>query len=147
MNKRSAYTLIELIVVIALLGIILVMTMPNSKLFNTLNQALELKEFKRDMLFARNKAIIDSRRYVISFIYEENGYIIEKDSQKLKVKTKYFTKGLKLNKRNDLKSITFNANGTITNSGTIYFYDRNDQEYKMTIPPVRGLIEIEAIDQ
>ena len=92
MNKRSAYTLIELIVVIALLGIILVMTMPNSKLFNTLNQALELKEFKRDMLFARNKAIIDSRRYVISFIYEENGYIIEKDSQKLKVKTKYFTK-------------------------------------------------------
>lgn len=146
MKKRIGYTLVELVVVIALLAIIMLMTIPNTGLFKALSEDIELKEFKRDVHFARNKAIIDSRIYTIKFLYEENGYRIQTEATGPSIKIKHFKSGLKLTKERGIPDVKFNSNGTITNSGTIYFSDRNDKKYKMTIPPVRGLIDIKVID-
>lgn len=146
MKRRRAYTLIELLVVISLLSIITAMTIPNTSLFKNLSQDMELKEFKRDVQFARNKAIIEAKPYMIKFLYEENGYRIQNDGFATSIKIKHFKSGIKLIKKSGLVNIVFMANGTITNSGTINFSDRNDKKYEMTIPPVRGLIVIRALD-
>lgn len=82
MGDRKAYTLIELILVLALLFIIVAMTIPNTNFYLSIAKNQELKELKKDLLFARNKAIIESQVYIVSFDSKDNRYII---------KTKIFT--------------------------------------------------------
>lgn len=144
MKNRTAYTLVEIIVVIALLGIIIAITIPNTNYFKAIRESLEIKELKRDILFARNKAIIDSKIYKIKFIEDDNGYKIStgSDSKVITIKTKYFEHGIKLNTREGSKTFTFNPNGTTTDSGTIYFYDRIGAEYKLSITPVTCKVNI-----
>ena len=59
MKNKLAFTLVELIIVIALIGILLLIALPNSEYFNKLKEMAEIKEFRRDVLLARNKAIME----------------------------------------------------------------------------------------
>lgn len=147
MVKRKAYTLVEVIVVIAILGIILAITVPNSGYLKTVRENMELKEFKRDILFARNKAIMESKIYTLKLMNVENGYSIKSSSELDYSKIKYFENGIVLNKSNKVQNVFFNSNGTVACSGTISLHDRNGKEYKLTITPVRGLIDIKDADR
>lgn len=144
MKNRTAYTLVEIIVVIAILGIIIMMAIPNTNYFKAMRESLEIKELKRDILFTRNKAIIDSKIYRIIFIDQDNSYIIYTGSNpKLgTIKTKCFEHGTKLNTRTGSKTFTFNPNGTTADSGTIYFCDRIGAEYELSITPVSCKVNI-----
>lgn len=144
MKSRDAYTLLEIIIVIALLGIIVAMTTPNTNYFKSIRESLEIKELRRDILFTRNKAIIDSKIYMIKFINDNNSYVIftGSDSKPNKIKTKYFEHGTKLNTKEGSKTFTFNPNGTTTDSGTIYFHDRIGAEYELSITPVSCKVNI-----
>lgn len=148
MKKMKGYTLIELLTILAILGIVISMTMPNSDYFKTIRENNELKTFKRDVLFARNKAITESKIYKLRFLYEDNAYMIK--AVDLGVgdfeKTEYFEHGIVLNKNNSIKEVLFNKNGTISNSGTIKFKRRDGKEYKLVITPVRGLVDIREVD-
>lgn len=146
MKRWRGYTLIELIIIVAILSIILVMTIPNTGYFRCIRETNELKEFKRDILFARNKAIIDSKIYTLRFLNEDNGYIIESSHPSDFKKTKYFEHGIVLSGNNNIKKILFHANGTISNSGTISFKNRNGKEYELIITPIRGLVDIREAD-
>lgn len=145
MRNRTAYTLVEIIVVIAILGIIIAMTIPNTNYFKSIRESLEVKELRRDILFTRNKAIVDSKIYKIKFIEDDNSYKIStgSDSESITIKTKYFEHGIKLNTREGSKTFTFNTNGTTSESGTIYFLDRIGDEYKLSITPVSCKVNIE----
>lgn len=144
MINRKGYSLIEILVVIALLSIVIVMTTPNINYFKNLRESLEIKELKRDILFARNKAIIECKIYEIKFIQNENSYVIHTASniKSNTIKHKSFEHGIKLNIKNGSKTFRFNPNGTITNSDTIYFYNRNGIQYRLSITPVTCQITI-----
>lgn len=146
MKHRIAFTLIELVIVIAILGIILGMVMPNSEYFNTLREKAEIREFKRDILCARNKAILESTIYTVSFKPTNNGYIIRKVGERGSVKFKQFNSGIKLNNINNIEEIKFYSNGSVSKSGSIVFTVRNNDQYEITITPVRGLINIKPFN-
>lgn len=146
MKNKRGYTLVELVVVIAILGIIITMTIPNTGYFQAIRESNELKEFKRDILFARNKAIVESRVYILKLMNDANGYIIKGGSNSDFMKIKYFENGIVLNKNNSSGDVHFNANGTIANAKTISLHNRNGQEYKLVITPVRGLVDIREAD-
>ncbi|OLS03926.1 type II secretion system protein [Tissierella creatinophila] len=145
MKNRTAYTLVEIIVVIALLGIIIAMTIPHTNYFKAIRESLEIKELKRDILFTRNKAIIDSKIYRIKFIEDDNSYTISTGSasESITIKTKHFEHGIKLNTKEGSKTFIFNSNGTTTDSGTIYFLDRLGNQHKLSITPVSCKVNIE----
>ncbi len=140
MEKRNAYTLIELIVTIAILAILVAMTVPNLGYFKSIREAQEIKELKRDILFARNKAILDCKDYGIEIRIDDNSYRIYSGLETIKIK--YFKYGTKLNNKGKLPKILFKTNGTTEVGGPIYFLNRIGEEYKLTITPVTCRISI-----
>lgn len=141
MKKRVAFTLIEIVLVLALIGILLTMVMPNIEYFKTLEQNLEIREFKRDIMWARNKAIIEARLYEVKFYHEENYYTI-RASTSLLIKKKYFKSGIRLGTHYEVQKVIFRPNGSVSNARSVNFFDRNDNKFILTITPVRGLIKI-----
>lgn len=144
MKNRTAYSLIEVIIVIALLGIIITMITPNTNYFKNIKESLEIKELKRDILFARNRAIIDCKIYEIKFMGNDNSYIIYTGSgtKPNTIKSKSFEHGTKLSTKDGSKTFRFNPNGTITNSDTIYFYNRSGIQHRLSITPVTCQVTI-----
>ncbi|MBC8590586.1 type II secretion system protein [Wansuia hejianensis] len=146
MGDRKAYTLIELILVLALLFIIVAMTIPNTNFYLSIAKNQELKELKKDLLFARNKAIIESQVYIVSFDSKDNRYIIKTKKKSSPIKVKKLEHGIKLNEEISVKSIYFLPSGATENSNTIYLQDKNKKKYEVTITPVTGRVEIKIIE-
>ena len=150
MKKRSGFTLIELIVVIAILGIAISIVAPNTNFFKAMKESLEIKELKRDMLYARNRAILDSKDYTITFDVERNSYTIDRGIGDLRIllSHKVFKHGTVLNsKEQNTFSIVFKANGTVGGSGSTSYNDRLGDRYKISISPVAygvSIIEYES---
>lgn len=145
MKKRLGYTLIELIVVIAILGIVMTIVVPNTNFFKSIQESLEIKELRRDMLYARNKAILDSQDYRITFNLEDNNYTIDRSigSSRIVLIRKSFEHGTVLSSRDGGNEIIFKANGTIGKSHSIYFNNRLGDMYKLSVTPVSCKINIE----
>lgn len=141
MKNRAGFTLIEIVLVLVLIGILLSIVMPNIGYFKTLHEKLEMREFRRDILWARNKAIIESRDYIVHFYHGENYYRIRAGAV-ISVKKKCFNSGIRLYKGNNLQKLTFKPDGTVSNAGSIRFFDRKDNEFHLSITPVRGLVNI-----
>ncbi|MGO1470375.1 MAG: prepilin-type N-terminal cleavage/methylation domain-containing protein [Tissierella sp.] len=147
MNNKRGYTLVELVVIIAILAIIVIMTIPNTGYFKSMMESSELKEFKRDIMFARNKAIVESKIYILKLMNDDNGYIVKSSSKSGFEKIKYFENGIVLNKNNNCDDIHFNSNGTVSNAKTISLHDRKGKEYRLVITPIRGLVDIKESDK
>lgn len=139
--KRVGYTLIEMLIVLALLGILLAMAFPSTNYFKSHRESLEIKELKRDILYTRNKAIIECKVYYISFDVKNNYYKIFSIDDS--VKTKYFEHGTRLSGEDGSSTFIFNTNGNTGVSGSVYFYDRAEVKHKLTITPVSCKVNIE----
>lgn len=145
MKKRSAYTLVEVIVVIAILGIVMAIVLPNSNFFKSIKESLEIKELRRDMLYSRNRAILDSQDYKITFDIKNNNYIIDRSigSDRIVLIRKTFEHGTVLSSGDGGNEIIFKANGTVGKSDSIYFYDRLGDMYRLSVTPVSCKVNIE----
>lgn len=140
MKNKDAYTLIEIIVTLAILGILVLMTIPNLGYFKSIREAQEIKELKRDILFARNKAILDCKDHGLEIRTNDNSYRIYSGLDTIKIKK--FEHGTKLSNRGKLPKIVFKNNGTTEVSGTIYFLNRRGEEHELSITPVTCRITI-----
>lgn len=145
MKKRSAYTLIELIVVIAILGIVMAIVLPNTNFFKAIEESLEIKELRRDMLYSRNKAILDSKDYKITFDVKDNKYTVDRGIGKARIVLirKTFEHGTVLSSKDGGNEIIFKANGTVGKADSIYFYDRLGDMHKLSVTPVSCKVNIE----
>lgn len=146
LNKKAnglGYTLIELIIVLALMCIVLSIAIPSiSLMFNT-SEKKELLEFKRDINFARNSAVMENKTYTLSINVPKNGYrIIREKNELLVVKSKEFTNGIVLKLDNLDHFITFYPTGTPNKAGTIRLTNRKKQDIRMTITPATGKVNI-----
>lgn len=67
MTARKGYTLIEILIVLALFfQFFLSLGLPNTKFYGRIREKQEIDEFRKDLLFSRNRAIIESK--IILFI-------------------------------------------------------------------------------
>lgn len=128
--------------VIALLSILFSIAIPNFRLFTTMMQKQEINEFKKDLLFARNSAILENRSYMVYFFNDKNTYTIKNGEQEAAIKTKIFNHGLKLNVDQTVGSFVFTPSGAPGNSNTIYINTSGSKTYRVTLTPATGRVEI-----
>lgn len=143
-KKRKGYTLVELIVVIALIGIVLSISIPSIKIIFTTSEKKELMEFKRDLIFARNSAVMENKVYSIDLDIVENQYFIRKSNkngQKL-IKKKKFVNGIVLKEDNLGHNVTFYSTGSVEKAGTIRLSNRKNEKIYITITPATGKINL-----
>lgn len=132
--------MIELVVVIALFSIILSIAIPNLRVVNKYKENQELKEFKRDILYARNQAIMKGKIYSFQLDYINNSYLIQ--SEDGVEKRYYFKNGLSLIENPDMIEIRFGKSGAPLKSGTISFRNSENKICLLTVTPVTGQINL-----
>lgn len=139
------YTLIEILIVVALLSLILSISIPGLGFLNRTREANELKEFKRDLLYTRNKAIVDRKTYRIKIDYTNNEYLIS-NFDYTPIKLYKFTYGIKINKDSNIKEFTFGMYGSPSVGGTICLSDSRNNNFEIAITPVTGKITLRKAD-
>lgn len=142
MKTRLGYTLIEILVVLALLSILLSMAVPNLSLYKRMKENMELERLKKDLLFTRNSAILEGSDYYVTFYYIKNEYSIKNIKDNEVIKTVYFKNGIKINNKSKNIVFHFKSNGTIGNSDTILLTNSKGQNFELKLTPVTGNINI-----
>lgn len=143
-RNSQGVTLIELVIVVAIILIILSIAMPKSDSLLNYRERRELMGFKKDIVFARNNAIFESTLYRLDIRPKENYYIIYKLSDKWeKVKRKNLESGLKFefDYLNRIEVI-FNPTGAPNKGISIYLISRKEEKIRITITPATGKVNI-----
>jgi prepilin-type N-terminal cleavage/methylation domain-containing protein len=145
---KYGYTLLELLVVLALIAIVLSVGIPSmSIIFNT-REKKELMEFKRDIIFARNSAVVENCIYGVYIDLINNSYkIVKEDTKTSIVKDKQFSHGILIISNNFKSSISFSPTGTPNRAGTILLTNRKNQKISITITPATGKINLYINDK
>ncbi len=141
-KKKYGYTLVELLVVIALFAIVLSVAMPSFNIIFNTQEKKELMEFKRDIIFARNSAIVENTVYIFSINKSSNSYIIRKEDNKTVVKEVNLSHGIVIGENNFGGSIKFTPTGSPSIGGTISLTNKKKQKIKITITPVTGQVNL-----
>lgn len=144
MNIRGM-TLLEIIVVVSIVSILLVITILNGTIVLRTKERNELKEFKNDIIYARDRSIIESKSYYIDINPNKNMYLIRTSGKTLGhiIKRKELCEGIKIKNTNIMgNEVAFNALGRPNSAGTIYMEDSKGQKIEITISPATGRINI-----
>ena len=143
-NDTRGITLRELIIVISILCLLLLI--PAFKANSLLNykERKELKEFKNDINYARNRAIVESKLYRVDIMINSNSYIIFKyDNLTEIIKKKEFTSGIKIVGTNiDSNELVFNHTGAPRESGTINLKNSKGKSIEIRVTPATGKVNI-----
>ena len=144
MRDNRGFTLIELIMVISILSIVLLIPVFKGNIICDYKEKKELKEFKNDISYARNKAIIESIEYCVDMRPDDNSYIIFKHGfPKTVVKKKEFTNGIRIKYTNIVDDeIIFGHSGAPDKSGTISLINRKGELIRITVTPATGKVNI-----
>jgi len=140
MGRHKGYTIIELIVVLALFSVFFSMAVPNFNFVSRSRELQELKEFKRDVLFARNQAIVNGKIHFFQLEYTTNSYSILCETQY--IKRVNFQHGISLINNPAVIEIEFNRSGVPSLGNTIRLKTSDNQRYKLVVNPVTGKITL-----
>lgn len=128
---KKGYTLIELIVVVALFSLLLSITLPSSSLIRSLNERHELRMIEKDIRQARTRAILENRTVEASFYVDGNMYIIQY-SESEKIKVQRLSSGLEIFYA-DSAAFSFNGTGRVGNSNTVTLKRADGRTYHLAI--------------
>ena len=107
MTSRRAYPLIVILIVLALLSLIGAIAIPNLGIINSIKEKQEFNELRRDLMYLRNKAIMENSYYEVNIDIKENRYRLGISSHLSSVKSKTLKSGLKFIKTEDGKADVF----------------------------------------
>lgn len=145
---KYGYTLLELLVVVALIAIVLSVAVPSLQTIVNTKEKKELMEFKRDIIYARNSAVVENKIYILELNIKNNSYRISKVDKTTKiVKDVKFSNGIKLNRNNFGDTINFLSTGAPSDSGTISMTNRKKQKIEITITPATGKVNLYIKDK
>lgn len=143
MKTRSGYTLLELVAVLALLAIIFSISLPSIKGILISKERSELMTFRKDIIYARNRAIIENTYYTLNVNKTNNSYQIIKHSKKNEtIRNVKFKNGIKILNNNFESSLSFSPTGTPNKGGTILLTNTNGDIIEITITPATGKVNI-----
>lgn len=128
---RKGFTLIELIVVIALFSLLISITLPNSSMIRNLNERQELRMVEKDMRQSRTRAILENRTVMVTFNPERNRYSIKYEEGN-DIKIQDLTSGVQIFDT-EAKTFYFNGTGRVGNSNTITLKRADNRTYHLAI--------------
>lgn len=143
-KKESAYSLIEMLLVLAILSSLLLITIPmfqHSIHRNDIHQFFE--QLEKDLYTSQMTAIHEGIivRFVFS-ITDESYYIRHGTTTVIQ---RPFPKGMRVTRGTlELNNIRFLPTGTVSYAGTIVFYYGNEQ-YVLVLQLARGRFYIEKL--
>lgn len=145
MNNEKGITLIELILTLFIVSILVAISIPKSSFISNYKEKKELMEFKKDIVYARNKAVCEVGLYKIDIWLRRNYYVVYKlaaDGWEL-VKRKEFKSRLKFKSNYPIKTeIIFNSSGAPNKGNSIFLLNGKGQTIKMTILPATGKVNV-----
>ncbi|MBU5426680.1 prepilin-type N-terminal cleavage/methylation domain-containing protein [Tissierella pigra] len=139
-SSKYGYTLVELLVVLAIFAVVLSIGIPSIRIIFNTNEKKELMEFKRDIIYARNSAIVENCNYTLLLNIEKNSYIIKQENKT--IKNIEFSKGIVLKSSNFGTSIYFTPTGAPSKAGTISLLNRKKQKIDITINVATGKVNL-----
>ena len=145
-QNEKGYTLVELLVAIALISIILSISIPSVKTVFNIAEKKELMEFKRDLIFARNKAVMENTIYTLRLFIKENRYQITKKDG-IVIKDKTMSAGIIIKENNISNIVDFYPTGVPSKAGTIELRNKKNQVIFITINIATGKINLKTIEK
>ena len=138
-SKKEGYTLIELVIVLALFSLLLTIAIPNSKMFKAYNQNQQLRILEKDLRQARNTAIIGNKAIIAQFYTASNTYEIKYKSGGRIVERK-LDNGVEIRDKN-FDFYIFSPDGRIGNAGTVKI-KKGSEYYILAVSPVTSEISL-----
>lgn len=142
--NEKGYTILELMMVIAFLGLLIALALPSSGIIRGLTEVNELKAFEKNLTQARNTSIVEKRTVYITLDPKENSYLINYNSREI-IKKHRFKPGVDV-RGATLIQFHFNASGSMADAQTILFKLSNGDAYIMPLAPVTTTIRLEKIN-
>lgn len=149
MKNNSGFTLMELIITLAILSILASMVFLNVNILGNYREEAELKEFISDINYARNHSITESTTYSISIKRYTNSYTISKNvrensSEGVKIiKTKKFKDGIEIAYTSfHGDSIRFYINGAPKSAGTVKLKNSKNEIIDITVGVATGKVRV-----
>ncbi|NLL81613.1 MAG: prepilin-type N-terminal cleavage/methylation domain-containing protein [Tissierellia bacterium] len=142
MNSMKGYTLIELMLVFALILVFLSIAIPQVEFWGRFNEQQQIRQLKRDILYAKTQAIVKGNIHEVSYDIINNNYIIKENVNVLKRVN--LENGLKFVYTSSDTVISFSRTGAPLKSGTIILENKNKKKYTITITPVVGKVNIKV---
>ncbi len=151
---KKGFTLIELIVVIAIISIIVAIAVPKGTVSLSFKERRDLMELKRDILYARNMSITEVKRYSLDIHPKKNYYYINKyvkddGNDREIVKKKTFESDLKIITVNfngcnnsEFGQLLFNTSGAPSKAGNIQLKNTKGQKISLTVEVATGKVNI-----
>ena len=134
--KKRAFTLIELIISLAIISLISSIILIKSGIIPKLQERKEIKNLQSDINYCREKSLVTGFNYEIEISNEH--YQIRRSDDNIIVKEVYF-KYLKANVDN---IFVFRPTGSVKGARKIYFTSKN-KEYSIIVSPIAGRIRNE----
>lgn len=145
MNSRGAFTLIEILIVLALFLLFSSIAIPNMGILNGVRESKELREIRIDLLYTRNQAIVASRTLKFKWDYPNNGYSITSLDEKEIIKSYRCEYGIRIIENPKINEFIFSPRGTPSYSDTISIVDSKNQRYHLSVAPATGKITLQKV--
>lgn len=143
-DNRKGYTLIELLLVAALLFVLLSIAIPRFSLLHTIREKQEIKYLQRDLFYARNLAITEKKTVFIDIKISGNSYKIYRSGgeviKEVKLKDGVILTGCLY------ETFSFTPRGTPSLAQTVTFRTKGGDYYKLTIPVATININLEKVN-
>lgn len=145
LKDESAFTLVEMIVTVGILGIILSMVSLNSKglqnFIDNQNLKTQCREVCQVLLNARNDAIMDGRARRVS-IYEDKIYVYIAEASAQAEKIEFKDSILITSNTYFRKNLNFHPTGTVNLGGHFVFENRQGNKRTIVVQIGTGRIYI-----
>lgn len=141
--KQQGYTLIEILIVLTLLSIIISIGTPSIKVIGRFEEKQEIKNLKRDILYARNNAILEGSIYQFEINHKKNFYSISNKNKTIKkIELAYWDI---LSGNNFTSVIRFSPSGSPNKAGTFTLKNEKGYTIELRISPVTGKLNVHEI--
>lgn len=145
--SKWGYTLLEVLVVLALFALFSSIAIPSLSMISGIREKNELKEFRRDIIHARNMAVIENKAYYLVLDEEKNSYEIRNGTEKKNIIKKVeFKHGTRIKKGLDKNILFFTNSGRVSGgSKAIYLSNSKGETIELTFAIATGSVYFKII--